>query len=193
MGAGDFGRGYPRLACCGYSAQYVQVTGRPNSNNAATGSKSSLVNATNCVFERVWSYFTAPSGIPVFRNNTFFGGEFDFYPAVTNGIVKDNIFDHTVFGFDLTGYGYDGGFNAFVTSTNYLYPTNAADIILASSPAYQTGPLGRFYQLISSGLFNADTNTTAAQVGLFHYTTITNLAGGYEIKETNSVLDVGFH
>jgi hypothetical protein len=154
---------------------------------------STLLNATNCLFERVSSYLTAASGVPIFRNNTFFGGEFDFNPPVTNAIVKDNIFDHTVFGFDLTGYGYNGGFNAFVTGTNYLYPTNVTDIILTNSPAYIAGPLGNYYLPSNSKLINADTNTTADQVGLYHYTVVSNILAGAEIKETNSLLDLGYH
>jgi hypothetical protein len=46
---------------------------------------------------------------------------------------------------------------------------------------------------MSSVLFNADTGTTADQIGIYHYTVVTNLVSGVEIKETNSVVDVSYH
>lgn len=162
------------------------------------GSGGSM-NLTNCLLERVLADLENLDGlIPVIRNNTFFGGEFAFNPQPTNAILADNLFDHTVFDYDLSGHGYAGAFNAYATNASVTnlqrqLPAQPTDIILASSPNYQTGPLGSYYQLASSALFNADTNKTAGQVGLFHYTTITNLVSGYEIKETNSWLDVGLH
>lgn len=153
----------------------------------------SLMNLTNCLFERVWSDLEPSSGIPVIRNNTFFGGEFDFNPTVTNATVYDNLFDHTVFGYNLTGHGYNGGFNVYITNTAQLLPTNATDVVVPASPAYQTGPLGKFYLPSNSTLINGDTSTTADRVGLFHYTVTTNIVNGWEIKETNSSLDIGYH
>ena len=36
-------------------------------------------------------------------------------------------------------------------------------------------------------------HTTADQVGLYHYTVVTNMVSNLEIKETNSVVDIGYH
>lgn len=151
------------------------------------------VNLTNCLLERVNLDLEAQdSYVPVMRNNLFYGGTLVFTPwYTTNGVVKDNLFDRTSLPYD-TG-GYIGGFNAFVTNCDRLTPTNSTDIVLPASPAYQAGPLGNYYQLTNSALVNADTNTTADQVGLYHYTMYTNLVNGWEIKETNSFLDVGLH
>ena len=153
------------------------------------------LNLTNCLLERVYSsLWQSDSAQPVIRDNSFFGGTFDFLPfSATNAIIQDNLFDSTVIPEDLTSSGYIGGHNASITNCDHMKPAYASDIVLANTPQYQVGPLGNFYRLSSSILFDADTNTTAAQVGLYHYTTITNLVSGYEIKETNSWLDVGYH
>ncbi|HEV2211344.1 MAG TPA: family 78 glycoside hydrolase catalytic domain [Verrucomicrobiae bacterium] len=155
----------------------------------------STINLTNCLLERVHSWlWQEDNAQPVVRNNLFFGGTFDFLPMVaTNAIVQDNCFDQTVIPEDLTASGYLGGHNASVTNYDHMKPAFPSDLVLSNSPAYQAGPLGNFYQLSTGRLFNADTNTTADQVGLYHYTTITNLVNNLEIKETNSFLDCGYH
>src|SRR5262249_45948301 len=63
----------------------------------------------------------------------------------------------------------------------------AHDIVLTSSPAYQTGPLGNYYYPTNLVLINAG-STTANLVGLYHYTTTTN-----QVKEANTTNDIGFH
>ena len=153
------------------------------------------LNLTNCLLERVsCSLWQMDNAQPVIRNNTFYGGTLDFLPlTATNAIVQDNLFDQASIPEDLTSSGYLGGHNASVTNYAHMQPSFPSDIVLLSSPAYQAGPLGNCYQLSSSQLFNANSNTTPAQVGLYHYTTITNLVSGYQIKETNSWLDCGFH
>ena len=52
---------------------------------------------------------------------------------------------------------------------------------------YEAGSLGRYYQVSYSPLINAG-STSATNVGLYHFTTQAN-----EIKETNSIVDIGFH
>ncbi len=150
---------------------------------------SSVVNLTNCLLERVnctlWTITNTPPGI---RNNLFYWGSLWFAPQATNPIVRDCLFDHT----SITG-GNDAGYNAFVTGANTLSPSNATDLILSASPAYQAGPLGLYYVPTNNAVVNGDTNITADQAGLYHYTMYTNIVGGTEIKETNSWLDIGFH
>lgn len=83
------------------------------------------------------------------------------------------------------------GYNAYINCTNRLQPTNAFDIV-TNTLAYQTGPLGNFYQPSNSPLINTG-SITADLVGLYHYTVMTNMLGDWEIKETNSVVDIGYH
>jgi hypothetical protein len=151
----------------------------------------STVNLTNCLLERVKAQLYSTDGnVPTIRNNLFYGGTFDFYPSVTNALVKDNVFDQTSIPTSLAGYGYNGGFNAFLTNCDRMLPTNSTDLLLTNI-TFQAGPLSYYYYPTNTPLtplIDGDTLTTAAQVGLFHYTTTTN-----EVKEANSPLDIGFH
>jgi hypothetical protein len=52
--------------------------------------------------------------------------------------------------------------------------------------------LGAYYQATNSPLINKG-STTADQLGLYQYTVTTNLINGLEIKETNSIVDLGYH
>ena len=70
-----------------------------------------------------------------------------------------------------TAYGLSGG----VGNTNL------------ASLAYQTGPLGRYYQPIGSALTNAG-SCMASNAGLYHFTTMTN-----QVKEADSIVDIGLH
>src|SRR5256885_385511 len=75
--------------------------------------------------------------------------------------------------------------------TNRFYPTNANDQILTNF-AYKTGTLGGFYQATNSVLLNIGSRN-ATNAGLYHYTVTTNFVNGQHVKETNSVVDIGFH
>ena len=79
------------------------------------------------------------------------------------------------------------GYNAYLNCTNRLSPTNAFDIVTNATLAYQTGPLGNFYQPTTSRLIDKG-STNANLLGLYHYTTQTN-----QMKETNSTVDIGYH
>jgi RHS repeat-associated protein len=146
------------------------------------------INLTNCLLERVLTDLEPKDGgTNYMRNCLVYGGNFIFAPS--NSLVRDNLFDKTT----ITNWnGYTGGFNAYITNLSRLAPATN-DIILSASPSYQAGPLGYYYQLNSSVLINADTNTTADQVGLYHYTVVTNIVNGSEIKETNSPVDISYH
>ena len=153
------------------------------------------INLTNDLLERVYTDIRPGDGLTSYvRNCLVFGGNFSFAP--TNSLIADNLFDKATITNLIggLGYSYSGGFNAYVT-TNYgrLFPAASGDIILTNSPNYQVGKLGNYYQLTNSTLINADTNTTANQVGLYHYTVMTNFVGGLQIKETNSFVDLGYH
>jgi hypothetical protein len=150
---------------------------------------------TNCVLDRVYSDLE-PMNSPCYtRNCTVFGGTFVLSPFTSNAQVSDTLFDGVTIPnyIDGSGLTYIGGFNAYVTGKDRLQPALTTDIILTAPPPYQTGPLGNYYQLNTSPLFNADNSTTASQVGLYHYTTATNLLNGLEVKEGTTYLDVGFH
>jgi hypothetical protein len=147
------------------------------------------LDLTNCLLERAYTDLEPKDGLTnYFRVGLVYGGTFTFAPS--NSIVQDVLFDSATIS---NWNGYTGGFNAYVTNQTRLQPTKSTDLILAASPSYQSGPLGQYYQLLSAPVFNADTGTTADQIGLYHFTTITNIVGTYEIKETNSLVDVSYH
>jgi hypothetical protein len=81
-------------------------------------------------------------------------------------------------------------YNAYINCNKQLTPTNAHNVVLTNF-TYAVGPLGNFYQY-STNLIDRG-SMTADLTGLYHYTVLTNLVGGLEIKETNSVVDIGYH
>ena len=147
------------------------------------------LNLSNCLLERVYTDLEPKDGQTNYiRTCLAYGGNFTL--AATNAYVADNLFDKA----GITNWNsYTGTLNAYVTNNTRLQPTLANDILLSASPSYQAGPLGNYYQTNTSILINADLNTTADQIGLYHYTVITNISGGAEIKETNSFVDVSYH
>jgi hypothetical protein len=118
------------------------------------------------------------------RNNLFHNGSLTLrqpYVPTTWGFY-DNAFD----GVNLTQNtnNIPNGFNCYVNATRLL-PNSVNEVVLTNF-TYQTGPLGAFYQ----GQTNlANVGSQAANLsGLFHYTTTIN-----QVKETNSVVDIGYH
>jgi hypothetical protein len=77
-------------------------------------------------------------------------------------------------------------YNGYSTNVTQLTPAGSGNVVV-NSFSYQTSTLGRYYQPTSSPLINAGSRT-ADQSGLYHYTVTTN-----QSKETNSVIDIGFH
>jgi hypothetical protein len=145
-----------------------------------------LTLQNNC-FERQFvflNYYQTQDGPEVsLRNNLFrYGTVYFSNNGSTAWGVHDNVFDS---GTVIVTQNAVHSHNAYVNSNGRLQPTNANDVVLTSF-AYTNGPLGNYYQL-STDLLNAG-STNADMVGLYHYTTQTN-----QVKETNSVVDIGFH
>lgn len=118
------------------------------------------------------------------RNNLFYGGNIylDNYGA-NAWTLKDNAFDSV----DLADWGNPQSarsHNAYI-KTAQLIPAGAGDIVI-SNFIWTAGPLGNHYQH-STNLLNRGSQTATA-AGLYHYTTTTN-----QVKETNSIVDIGFH
>jgi hypothetical protein len=79
------------------------------------------------------------------------------------------------------------GYNAYLNCTGRLNPTNANDIVLTNTLAYQTGFLGTFYQPTNSPLIHKG-STNANLVGLYHYTVTTN-----QVVEGANTVSIGCH
>jgi len=146
------------------------------------------LNFTNCLFERVNLYLGDDASIdPVsasIRNCLFVGGSLDFeFWAGGSVVLRDDLFD----GVALTqGVEVDHDYNGYTAATNALAGNSTHNV--TNTVAFQTGPLGNFYQPANSAFINVGSVTNAGLAGLYHYTTTTN-----QLRETNSVLDIGFH
>lgn len=132
------------------------------------------------------------------RNNLFRGGGVRMVPipaTVGNWVFKDNMFDdHEFLQDDTQPVNHDH--NAYWPrvifqwgGTPRLGPEDGAnDVTLAQPPLYGSGPFGNFYQSIAS-LADAGSRT-AAEAGLFHYTTRVDQTK--EGNETGNV-NIGLH
>ena len=141
----------------------------------------------NCLFTNVYNGVWATNNSAALWNNTFYS--MTGIPVIVSGSVsKLDLFN-----------------NLFANTTNQLVSTNAvavayqknarylatngylgADLTNSVSP-FATGSQGPFYLASPSSLTNAG-YSNAAVWGLFHFTTSTG-----EAKESNSIVDVGFH
>ncbi len=172
--------------------------------------QSSVVMTNNLIFR--FGFYVFGYSQPVIPNVTvqnclFYDGMFSLNryagQPTTVWIIKDNAFDGT--GFFLwdplvgnTNYA-NMDYNAYNTNNqsglSYSYspsPTNRLEIIGAhdvftGNYNWQSSWLGNYYQPTNSLLINAG-NVTADQLGLYHFTTQTN-----QVKETNSIVDIGYH
>lgn len=150
--------------------------------------------ATNSLFHRVnfylQDYFGTYTVGHALRHNTLIGAElvFDQWSADT-WPVDNNLFVGTAI-IDWGGVAPFPGHNGYVTNDVCQPLAGGVSNVVLSSLSFDEGPLGRFY-LPTNGpatnLFNAG-STNAHWLGLWHFTTTTN-----NVKETNSVVDIGFH
>lgn len=149
---------------------------------------------TNCLLERVscWLEGGWDDLSLSLRNCTLRGGGLSinrWNPCGTPVSVRDCALDGAaVFSTDAYANNpalsdYDD--NAFLAGAPRLAPAGSNDVVVTNY-VWQSGGLGDAYQgltnLINRGSQSAD------RAGLYHYTTQTN-----QVKETNSVVDIGFH
>ncbi|HVU09417.1 MAG TPA: hypothetical protein VHG89_12820, partial [Verrucomicrobiae bacterium] len=150
---------------------------------------------TNCLLERTYlgEYQGRPGGYVIARNCTMRGATFQVQRTWTNVLasVHDTVFDgtsmdtHDSYASDPTLSDYD--YNAYTNGAQYTYPTGAHDVLVTGTFNWQSSWLGSFYLPPGSPLIDAG-DTTADQVGLYHFTTQTN-----QTVEYNSTVDIGYH
>ena len=111
-------------------------------------------------------------------------------PGATNNswAVKDNAFDNTdVFADTPPGFVYSNNAYFRTNGWEHLTPLQTNDIVLSAfTYASVTNGLGAWYHGLTSLVNKGSRNATNA--ALYHYTTQTD-----QTKETNSVVDIGFH
>jgi hypothetical protein len=157
-------------------------------------SSTMLLTFNNNVFVRCNLRFQSPVFLNL-RNNLFLGGQVGLICQAANStwVTKDCIFDTVTM--TQGSQTFSNAYNAY-TSTNTLNGAFKSRTLAVCD--YRTGPLGEYYCPMPPGaqlasLSDFDTGTRADQVGLYHYTTHTNLSSGRQIKEGYTSLDVGFH
>lgn len=146
-------------------------------NSAATA-----VTLVNNLFERHAITFQDTLSVNA-CNNLFRSGDSLYWNFATNAwLLKDNAFD----GGTVDSYGpVTNGWNAYISATGRLMPTNAYDKVLTSF-TYATGTLGRYYHS-ATNLIDAGSRT-ADDADLYHFTVQTTANS----KDSGSV-DIGFH
>lgn len=118
-------------------------------------------------------------------NQLNLNGYFDLWASVSTNkwLVRDSAFDNC--NVSSLGYTFTNSQNAYIGSVSVLSPTSSTNILMTTF-TYAASSLGPWYHgqtnLLNKGSRGADA------AGLFHYTSQANQA-----KETNSVVDIGFH
>jgi hypothetical protein len=157
--------------------------------NIFDGDGSITNQCINNLFERTTFGYDEFDGYSptTFYNNTVRNGYVDLsHYSSYSWIFRDNLFDN-----DTLGSGVIADHNAYLNTTA-ISGSGSGDITLTNF-SYATGPLGsRYVGVAQPTLFNAGSQN-ATNVALYHYTIYTNLVSNLEIKETNSVVDIGFH
>jgi hypothetical protein len=185
---------YHSLSSWAYSNLLVQDCEFWDGANTFSGYNNANANLKNNLFVR--STITAQAnGITndflIASNNLFWNGTFVALPFSNSNswIFFNNAFDHSTNKVTFASPNFVNGYNAYIGDTNVtmrLMPIGSGDV-LVSNITYQSGPLGDFYQSTSSSLINTG-SVTADLASLYHYTMTTN-----QVKETNSIVDIGYH
>jgi hypothetical protein len=154
------------------------------------GSTNTVATLDNNLFVR--SVFSSPFPPPssayiLLTNNLFWGLSSVVFqsPHLPGYYVYDNAFD-SCSNLSSNAHLAGSGYNAYLSCTSGLYPTNASDIF-TNALAYETGPLGTFYQPTNSPLIHMG-STNANLLGLYHYTVTTN-----EVIEGTNIVSIGYH
>ena len=175
-----------------------------NLSLAPTGTGSAFVlGVTNNFIQRSAVSVTEAAGVPfsaIFYNNLFLNDTLavNYTNSASNPVwnLQDNLFDATPQTVGGTTAYIGVGCNAFTLGcTNKLGGTNCITNITAN---FATGPLGSYYYPTNAGATNLVTlihagSTTADKLELYHYTVTANLVNNLEVKETNSIVSIGYH
>jgi hypothetical protein len=146
------------------------------------------VGFTNTVFHRVPMAINSNAKIGSF-NNLFYGTTNTNAPLISiqyrNGAPSPNTNENNVF--DGVTASLDGvvGYNAYLNGATNISYTNNNDIW--TNMAWIGGPLGGYYQATNSPLLT-NGSTLAANLGLYHYTVLTN-----EAVEGTNIVSRGYH
>ncbi|HMJ66378.1 MAG TPA: hypothetical protein VK615_13610 [Candidatus Binatia bacterium] len=145
------------------------------------------MSTTNCLLHRVATTVYGNVAMdPTFQNCLFYGGSLELINDLGGTwTVKDSIFDKAAISQSGT---ITHDYNGYVTNASGQWLTGGGGHdSFTNTFTWQSGALGRFYQPTNSTFLNAG-STNADLLALYHYTVLTN-----NVKETNSMVDCGFH
>jgi hypothetical protein len=147
------------------------------------------VNITNCLFNRVAMNLegtTTNAMNPTFRNCLLYGGSLRLSNEVTGTwTFKDNLFDKVSIT-QIATLTHD--YNGYITNASGQWLTvSGSHDNFTNTFGWQSGVLGPWYQPTNS-TFRDTGSTNANHIGLYHYTVLPT-----NVKETNSMVDCGFH
>jgi hypothetical protein len=157
------------------------------------------VNCTNCFFFRnsAGAENDRTNVNLTLKNCTVVGAQLNPVATIHDNnalwpvVITDCAFDNTGFNMDNpsggnTNYIYCD-YNAFTTNSGRTIVMGGHEVTNLASFNWQSSWLGNYYLPTNSSLINTG-SVTADIVGLYHFTTQTN-----QVKETNSVVDIGYH
>jgi len=156
--------------------------------------KNAITVLSNCFWDRVLIHLDDIGFGGVIRayNNLLRVGSLTLVETGANPWeFKDNLFYFT----SITNSGSTApthNYNGYITNANRLTTNAANDVILTNIPVFQTATLGKYYYPTNDGMLSLLINAgsrNATNAGLYHFT----VRGPDQIKETNTVVDIGFH
>ena len=151
-----------------------------------SSARSLVVGMTNCLLDRANAGMAGGgllNTVVSFQNNLIKRSSLYLDSADDPWQARDNVFDTTVIE---TGWS-----ETLMARSNAMYATTSpagwTNQIILTNLIYETGPLGTHYLSANAALVNRGSQL-ASLATLYHFTTATN-----QVKETNSVVDIGLH
>ena len=150
-----------------------------------SGTTAATIGLTNNLFVRTANkYYAWP--ILSACNNLFWGGSnrFDRYSGGGTWTFRDNAFHDT--GLTNVNASVVNDHNAYIGTGQYGIGGSGGGDVVTNSFTYTNSYLGNFYHLSTNLIDRGSRSASAA--GLYHYTVRAD-----QTKETNSIVDIGFH
>ena len=152
---------------------------------------------TNCLILRTYIGQVDGDGpcSVVLRNCTKIGNWLQLVPYLASTyVILDTAFEDTSYQFSgaaASGASATYDYLAYTNASN-PFPVGGTHNVKVAGFNWQTNWLGSYYLPGGSTLINTG-SVAASSIGLYHYTMTTNLVSSLQVKETNSVVDLGYH
>ncbi len=150
----------------------------------------------NCLFDRTFFWFKSDDVNDLTQYFTAQNCFFRFSPLHLYSAyqITDCLFDQPTFYSIYIRGAVVGSNNGYTTGSALVPGATGGNDKTNLTANFESGPLGSYYYPASgatntlTALIDAGSRTNAGLAGLYHHTTVVG-----QTKETNSVLDIGFH